>query len=53
MDPAGRVMLIGWGAALFGLRLAARFTAGGGPSIRSMRTSVPEGVPAGFVISSP
>ena len=43
-------MLIGCGAALFGLRLAVRFTAGRGPSIRSMRTSGPESVPAGFVI---
>ena len=43
-------MLIGCGAALFGLRLEVRFTAGRGPSIRSMRTSVPESVPAGFVI---
>ena len=50
VDPVGRVMLIGCGAALFGLRLAVRFTAGRGPSIRSMRTSVPESVPAGFVI---
>jgi hypothetical protein len=29
VDPADRVMLIGCGAALFGLRLAVRFTAGG------------------------
>lgn len=43
-------MLIGCGAALFGLRLEVRFTADRGPSIRSMRTSVPESVPAGFVI---
>ena len=50
VDPVGRMMLIGCGAALFGLRLAVRFTAGRGPSIRSMRTSVPESVPAGFVI---
>ncbi len=48
VDPVGRVMLIGCGAALFGLPLAVRFTAGRGPSIRGMRTSVPESVPAGF-----
>jgi uncharacterized protein len=40
-------MLIGCGAALCEPRLAVRFTAGRGHSIRSMRTSVPEGVPAG------
>jgi hypothetical protein len=28
VDPVGRVMLVGCGAALFGLRLEVRFTAG-------------------------
>ena len=51
MDPVGRAMLISCGAALVGLRLPVWFTGGRGPSIRGTRTSVPKGIPAGFIIS--
>jgi len=47
VDPADRAMLISCGAALFGLRLPVWFTGCRGPSIRSTRTSVPKGIPAG------